>query len=204
MTPEERLHMVQRFFGWDALLQLEKLTLECAEFGNCDRKRIEEITSECRVKLQEDDQNMKEAKLYKSLELGIRAVNLVLLEIDADSLKKTLQQGFEQHLSFFQEQALHKRLETAASYQHQKKALLEERSSDRVEHLSASAEQKLLESTRSLQRLNKRLKLVKEERLKESQTLEDRKVALERELELSKMRLAAAQETKDSLKNQFA
>ncbi|KAK8788715.1 hypothetical protein V5799_021510 [Amblyomma americanum] len=38
----------------------------------------------------------------------------------------------------------------------------------------------------------------------ESQTLEDRKVALERELELSKMRLAAAQETKDSLKNQFA
>ncbi|KAK8788712.1 hypothetical protein V5799_021512, partial [Amblyomma americanum] len=92
MTPEERLRMVQRFAGWDALLQLEKLTLECAEFGDCDRKRIEEIISECRVKLQEDEQNMKEAKLYKALELDIRTVNLVLLEIDADSLKKTLQQ----------------------------------------------------------------------------------------------------------------
>ncbi|XP_077518655.1 structural maintenance of chromosomes protein 3-like isoform X4 [Amblyomma americanum] len=578
MTPEERLRMVQRFAGWDALLQLEKLTLECAEFGDCDRKRIEEIISECRVKLQEDEQNMKEAKLYKALELDIRTVNLVLLEIDADSLKKTLQQievkiaeteplhalaqqrhvrissalqekkhklkqlkeeaqnrlsrledlrgqlcqveadvvreslhqnqrqgeisaaetaqqkladslvhsdqavkdmtlklnetiealhalerredqqksrmeeltnendavmqcvrhghtfrtteerniwvdgevqklesilqdiqqqckelqleiesctaerdrciseekkaqaeldslrqldesmkvqlmqlhkqsyaaankyALAQHLEEdcqhalskarnellriqprmvsamgkaefhgwqglkrlladrddpaaqeyigmlvdhlrvpdaltlamavalgkqlfthlvkssvsasvllhkfrdlevpgclgFQaldktrireqypdpqddEQALHKRLETAASYQHQKKALLEERSSDRVEHLSASAEQKLLESTRSLQRLNKKLKLVKEERLKylhkknneestlkyyllperdrlnrERQALEDRKVALEREFELSKMRLAAALETRDSLKNQIA
>ncbi|XP_077507863.1 structural maintenance of chromosomes protein 3-like [Amblyomma americanum] len=127
------------------------------------------------------------------------------------------------------EQALHKRLETAASYQHQKKALLEERSSDRVEHLTASAEQKLLERTQSLQRLNERLKLIREERLKtqhkknieestlkycllpeldrlnrESQALEHRKVALEREFELSKMRLAAAQETKDSLENQAA
>ncbi|KAL1428822.1 hypothetical protein MTO96_002541 [Rhipicephalus appendiculatus] len=86
MSALERLRMVQRFAGWDALTQMEQSSEECTNLGNSDRERTIDLAKECQMKLQLDEQCVKEAKEYRALELEIRTINGVLLEKEATVL----------------------------------------------------------------------------------------------------------------------
>ncbi|XP_065297808.1 structural maintenance of chromosomes protein 3-like isoform X1 [Dermacentor albipictus] len=92
MSSVERLRMLQRFAGWDALTKLEKFWEESTDTDDFDRQHIAKVTEECRRKLQLDEQYAKEAKEYKALELEIRTVNCIFLEREAAALKTKLEQ----------------------------------------------------------------------------------------------------------------
>ncbi|XP_037569013.1 structural maintenance of chromosomes protein 3-like [Dermacentor silvarum] len=127
------------------------------------------------------------------------------------------------------EKALHQRQRLADSYTHQRMTLMKEHSSARTEHLTPGTEQQLCDNTRMLQALRNKLRAVTAEKMqllhqknnqesllnnclspgleslkKEKQSLEDKKATLERELELSKTRLAALYETTKALENNIA
>lgn len=86
MSALERLRMVQRFAGWQALTELENFSEECMDIGDCDRQRTLDIIDECRMRLQLDEQCEREANEYKALELDIRTLKTVLLEREAAAL----------------------------------------------------------------------------------------------------------------------
>lgn len=127
------------------------------------------------------------------------------------------------------EEALRERRRLADSYANQKMSLLKERSCGRTEQLTPNAEQQLFDNTRKIQKLRRKLQEVTADKMKliqkkdhhesllsnclapgiqslqkERETLEDKKAALERELELSKTRLAAFNETTKALRSQIA
>ncbi|KAL1428823.1 hypothetical protein MTO96_002542 [Rhipicephalus appendiculatus] len=120
------------------------------------------------------------------------------------------------------EKALHKRQRLADSYANQRMSLLKERSCGRTEHLTPGAEQQLCDDTRKIQALRSKLRALLQKKnnqesllnnclspgleslKKEKQTLEDKKASLERELELSKTRLTAFDETTKALESQIA
>lgn len=72
MSALERLRMVQRFAGWDALTEMEHSSEECTNLGNSDRQHAIDIAKECQTKLQLDEQCVREAKEYRALELDVR------------------------------------------------------------------------------------------------------------------------------------
>ncbi|XP_049268282.1 structural maintenance of chromosomes protein 3 [Rhipicephalus sanguineus] len=127
------------------------------------------------------------------------------------------------------EKALRERQRLADSYADQRMSLLKEQSCGLTEHLTPGAEQQLCDDTRKIQALRSKLRAVTAEKMqllhkkndqesllnnclspgleslkKEKQTLEDKKATLDRELELSKTRLAAFDETTKALESQIA